>query len=488
VKAPLIGGAYQARSIIADAQRCLNLFPEVNNKDAPFETTHYPTPGLTLLTTLASLGPVRGVYTASNGDLFACAGASVYYINSSWGAIALGTITYGDTPVSFSDNNVYCVLVDGGVPPADCGWTINLSTHAFAVWSDPNFLGGGRVVIDDTFFVLNQPGTQFFYHSESNLITFNGLAIAAKTDYQDLLSTIIANRQNLWLFGTQRATELWYNAGGSPMAFQQVPSITVEHGCLAKYSAQCIGQGVFWLGVDEQGSAMVWRGEGYAAKRVSTFAIEQAIQKYADLENTQSFTYQIGGHFFYVLIFPTADKCWVFDETVGLWHEWCWIDDNGEEHRPRANCHTVAYGKHIVGDWEDGSIYELSPDVYTDAGDPIIRVRSWPHLLFGIDAQGQPIPSDGKLLIHDQFIADIQCGTTTDADNEPFCSLRWSDTRGASWGNAVQQSLGNTGEYLVQPQWRQLGMARDRIYELSWSVAVATGLNGAYVNSRLMGK
>ena len=45
-KVPLVGGAYQARSIIANAQRCVNLYPEENQSDAPFPTTHYQTPGL----------------------------------------------------------------------------------------------------------------------------------------------------------------------------------------------------------------------------------------------------------------------------------------------------------------------------------------------------------------------------------------------------------------------------------------------------------
>lgn len=45
---PLIGGAYQAKSIIANAQRCVNLYPEANpqSDQPPSPATHYPTPGL----------------------------------------------------------------------------------------------------------------------------------------------------------------------------------------------------------------------------------------------------------------------------------------------------------------------------------------------------------------------------------------------------------------------------------------------------------
>lgn len=46
MRVPLLGGAYQAKSIIANAQRCVNLYPEVNPNQGSSPTTHYPTPGL----------------------------------------------------------------------------------------------------------------------------------------------------------------------------------------------------------------------------------------------------------------------------------------------------------------------------------------------------------------------------------------------------------------------------------------------------------
>lgn len=49
-KVPLITGAYTARSVIAEAQRCINLYIEKNpDEDAVFPFTHYPTPGLEFL-------------------------------------------------------------------------------------------------------------------------------------------------------------------------------------------------------------------------------------------------------------------------------------------------------------------------------------------------------------------------------------------------------------------------------------------------------
>lgn len=61
-------------------------------------------------------------------------------------------------------------------------------------------------------------------------------------------------------------------------------------------------------------------------------------------------------------------------------------------------------------------------------------------------------------------------------------SLRWSDDRGHSWGSPVTQDIGAIGEYRTSLQWQRLGMARDRVFELSWSVPMPTALQGAWID------
>jgi hypothetical protein len=85
-----------------------------------------------------------------------------------------------------------------------------------------------------------------------------------------------------------------------------------------------------------------------------------------------------------------------------------------------------------------------------------------------------------------QFIADIEVGTDLDPEDDPMLSLRWSDNRGVSFGNIIQQSLGKTGQYQTIPAWNRLGFARDRVFELSWTASAATALNGAFVDIEKM--
>jgi hypothetical protein len=73
--------------------------------------------------------------------------------------------------------------------------------------------------------------------------------------------------------------------------------------------------------------------------------------------------------------------------------------------------------------------------------------------------------------------------TDTPVRPSPMISLRWSDDRGATFGNPVEQSMGGAGEFLTSIKWNRLGMARDRVFELSWSCNSNTCLSGAFIET-----
>lgn len=466
MRVTLTSGAYEARSIIADAQRCVNLYPEANPKDSPSPFTYYPTPGLTLRGE-ATQNYCRCTYRASNGNLYACYGTKIYSISHNYVFAELGTIGFGTTPVSMADNGTTVVIVDG----TPNGYTITMATDAFGTISDPAFYGADRVDYIDTYFVFNKPGTPQWYISGSNAVTFDPLDFANKVGYPDNIVSLIVMHREVWLVG-ELTTEIWYNSGAADFTFQQMPGAYIEHGCVAKYSLAKQDLSVYWLSQDLQGNAMVLKGANYQVTRISTHALETAMQSYGAIADAVGFTYQQDGHVFYVLNFPTADKTWVYDEATQLWHERVWIDEDGTEHRMRAGTYALAYGKRFVGDWQNANLYTWETEVYTDNGDPIVRIRSFPHLM-----------NDGNRAFYSRFIADMQVGTQEDpTEATPVVNLRWSVTRGASWSNRIPRSLGRAGQYLTSLLFPRIGMARDMVFELSWSAPVKTALNGCFVN------
>lgn len=469
-KIALASGAYEAKSIIANAQRCVNLYPEINPPDTPFPTTHYLTPGLVTLNDTLGGGCWRGTFTASNGQAFGVVNSKVYAIGSNWGLTEIGEVGIGSTPVSMSDNGIDLLIVDGSTR----GWSYGLQAMAYSEVVQAGFYGADKVEVSDTYFILNRPGTTQFYISLSNQVSFNALDVGIKSAYPDNISTLSVTRREVWLLGEQKS-EIWYDSGNIDFAFERMQGPYIEHGCVARYSAAKQDVFTYWLSRDLQGRVLVLKGGEYEAKRISTHAIENAFGNYERVDDAIGFTYQQEGHTFYVLTFPTADKTWVWDEATNLWHERAWRDAQGDFHRIRANCCCAAYGKILVGDFENGKLYAYDLSVATDDGEPITRVRSWPH-----------ISNELKRVFHRQFVADVQVGAYpgTLLTNPAQLWLRYSDTRGASWGEAIVQEFGSAGEYLTNVQFQRLGMARDRVYELSWASPAITALNGSFIEAQ----
>lgn len=493
----LLGGAYSARSVIAAAQRQLNLYSEEMpqavtqggyksgaTESDPSPAALYPAAGLRTLLTLPTM-PVRGIHTCTSGQVYAVGGSTIYAISPAWVATALGTITDSlTTPVGMADNGLQLVVVDGTTG----GWTITLAGNAYAAISDPTgtFVGADKVDYLDTFFLFNSPGTPQFYMSDSEAVTFTALNFAGLSSVSDLLVTLIVAKREVWLLGTKSA-EIWYDYGNdgsgtvttggastSSFPFQRVPGVFVDRGIGAKYSLASTDNAVYWLQQDRYGQGIILEGGGYQATRISTYAIEYELSTYPLISDAIGFCYSLAGHAYYVLSFPAADKTWCYDITTKLWHELCWIDAFGVEHRHRAMCATFANGLVVCGDWSNGNIYCLDPNVYTDFGGPIKRLRGFPHLL-----------NNGSRAFYRQFLADFDAGTapglTTDPDADDIY-LDWSDDRGHSFGNPVPVSMGALGAYNTSLQWQRLGYARDRCFRLTWSTPNNVALQGAWID------
>ncbi len=134
MKLPLTTGAYQARSLIASAQRCVNLYGERNPEGEEFPFTYYPTPGLVRLAK-AEDNSWRGLYTSTNGVLFGVVGRSVVVVNDDYSLNRIGVIESPRGPVRMMDNGNMLVIVDGTAH----GYKADIKTLEFSVMEDEGF-------------------------------------------------------------------------------------------------------------------------------------------------------------------------------------------------------------------------------------------------------------------------------------------------------------------------------------------------------------
>lgn len=500
VAIPLKSGAYSAEGYIANAQRCINLYPEINpeNTHPDMPVTHYPRPGLKLRAQPPAPGAGRCLFSSSKGQLFAVIDQNVFYIDPDLVFTNIGALlTPARTPCSMADNGTNAVLVDSSPQ----GYNVLLATPAVPLTQigDPNFLGSTRADFLDYFIILNEPGTNRWYCTLSNQIAFNALYVGQKTAWPDNILCVVAIEREVWVFGPKKS-EPWYNAGAVPFPFQISPGIIIEQGCAARYSPAKMDTNVYWLSESPEGSRMVMKGNNQnVAIRISTHALEAEFKKYPRVDDAIGSTYQINGHSFYKLHFPTADKTWGYDEATQQWHEDNWVDKNGVLHRARNTFTAFAYGKNFGLDWANGNLYEIDPDTKVDqdalnVNTPIPWIRSFPHVV-----------AELKQVSHSAFVADVQTGNSvgTGENNQfvspwsngfssgfgpltqiasPVVNLRISRDGGKNFGNNRPKGRISSGNYRSMLRWRGNGIARDMVYELSSTAEMSDALNGAYLD------
>jgi len=539
------------------------LYPEVIAEGGKEPAYLQRCPGLTRVVTVGT-GPIRGLYTLGN-FLYVVSGDQLYKLNSNYvlqgtndllmetgsfllledgsrillqdqNNVSLGVIS-GTGPVSMADNGTQLFVAAN-----PDGYIYNTVTDSFAQITDPDFPGAVTVGYLDGYFVFNEPDSQRVWVTQLlDGLSIDPLDFASAEGSPDGLVSLIIDHREAWLFGTN-SVEVWYNSGEADFPLTRIQGAYNEIGCIAPYSVAKMDNSVFWLGADARGQGIVYRANGYQGVRVSTHAVEFAIQQYGDLSDAVGYTYQQDGHTFYVLNFTNADTTWVFDAATGAWHERAGFR-NGDFKRHRGNNHARFNGDPHIGDYENGKIYVFSLDVYADDGTVQKWLRSWRALptgannlkrtahhslqidmetgvgLSGVDPFDPPVEISTETSVpintetgNPQLAGNLGSEVPEDINTEndlytlgvteddgltlvidqlpgtvvvganPQLMLRWSDDGGHTWNGERTTSLGRIGQYGTRAIFRRLGMTtkiRDRVYEISGTDPVKVAIMGA---------
>ena len=471
MQTPILGASYVARSINAADNRMVNLFPEMTPDKGQTAAFLNRAPGLEYLQTVGT-GPIRALWAhQTNGsDFYVVSGNEVYKMSTLTGdPVLLGTVS-GTGPVSIADNGTQLFFACN--PDS---YIYNEVTNVFQQITDPDFPGAVTVGYLDGYFVFNEPDSQrVWVTSLLDGLSVDPLDFASAEGSPDGLVALIVDHREAWLFGTD-SVEVWYDAGLPDFPLTRIQGAFNEIGCVAAFSVAKLDNALFWLGTDARGQGIVYRANGYTGQRVSTHAIEYAIAQYSDISDAVAYTYQQEGHAFYVLTFPTGNATWVYDVATQAWHERAgWL--NGAFTRHRSNCQCNFLGNTVVGDFENGNIYKMSLDVYSDNGDIQKWLRSWRALPTGTN--------NLKRTAHHslQLNCEAGVGLIDGQGSDPQAMLRWSDDGGHTWSNEHWSPMGKIGAYYQRVFWRRLGMTlklRDRVYEVSGTDPVKIAIMGA---------
>lgn len=467
MKMAFLGGAYVGRSPNVAANRLVNMYPEKVPEGGKEPAALVNCPGLAYLYFLGVNTNIRSMFAASDGALYVVAGSTVYRIAKAFvSASVIGTISTGSGYVSIADNGGQLSFVDGVA-----GYTYNFATTVFAQIVDPDFPNGcKRIAYQDTYGVVISPGTQrFFISGPGDFTTWNPLDFSSAEGDPDKAISLLVDHRELWIFG-EDSTEVFYNSGNADFPFERIQGGYMEVGCAAVNSVAKLDNSVFWLGKNKNGGAIVWRAVGYQPQRVSTHAIEFAIEQYGDVSTAYAVTYQQEGHAFYMLMFPSAGKTLVFDAATSLWHERAGFV-NGQFAQYPISCHAYYGGKNLVGHISNGRVYsfDLANHAYDDQ--PRKCLRSW-----------RMAHNETKNITCSELIVDGESGVglPSGQGSDPQMMLRISKNGGLTFHVERISSFGKIGEFGRRAIWRRLGRGRDFVFEISVTDPVKVSLTGAY--------
>jgi hypothetical protein len=246
----------------------------------------------------------------------------------------------------------------------------------------------------DTYFFAAAPNSKTIYFSAPGDGTmWNPLDKFDKETYPDNVAAMVADHEQLYVFGDLQASEVFQDQGATnPLVpWAPNPGAIMHYGCVAPWSVCRLGEGLAWIGGDvERGDRVAFLEVGFRPQQISTAAVETAWASYATVEDAIGYTCIDRGHQFWILNFPTANATWEYDLKTGIWAErGAWTGSYDAHGFPTWNMQlqqfhaVVAFTiteRHYVAGLASGKLYIQSDSYLDDAGTAIYRIRRCPHM------------------------------------------------------------------------------------------------------------
>lgn len=450
---PLFGIGNQGKSLNVDAQIRTNLYIEVNSEPEKNIVTLYPTPGLELFADFGA-SPCRGIREVS-GVLYVVNQDKFYALLNNGVYAKFGDLLTDQGLVSMSDNGNQVCIVDGRY-----GYIFDRSTRGFTRITAAGFPANpAHVDYSDSRFVVNDKGTgQFFISGQYDGLSWDALDFATAETSPDGLIRVIADSGLLLLMGDE-TIEPWGNSGALDFPYTRIGSGAIEWGLAAPWSLCKFMDSLIFLRKNRLGQVQICVHQAGAAQAVSTPEVDSIIGTYSSVSDAIGFAYMQGGHPFYQITFPQAGKTWLFD---GQSRSWSKLQSGDGRHR--AQLHAQLFSKNYVTDYENGKIYQLKPDVYTDDGEYIARELITRHVGGG----------DYSTISSLWLEMEAGVGDQTGQGYDPQIMMSVSRDGGHTYGPEQWRPFGKVGEYRRRAKWNRVGRARDWVFKFRITDPVKT--------------
>lgn len=478
-----LGRSYTAQSPITDVELTMNLRVQISeSKGATSDVTFYRTPGVRAWVEVPK-GGFRATFEM-NGRSFGVAGDTFYEFTNpaNTGTYTVrGTVLVGADPATICANgsgNQLLITSGSTIAAAVAGnaYVYNLLTNTLTTIS--TLIGKATMggMLNGYGLVFNYNTGTTYYSDLLDFSVFDPLDFWQRSNQPDNYRAMqVTSAGYICLPGGQTG-EQWYPNGGFPLPFALDPSGNFNYGIAAPFSIANAGGAISWLATSHDGGLCVVATPGLQPQVISDFALDQELADYTKIDDAIGQSLQYKGQTFLRLTFPIEKVTKQFDFASKIWTDvGTWISEDEEFTYFRPVYHCYAFNKHLMGDRESGVLYELSDAFSTDVNSRDLRwLRRTPAIV-----QEQDCVFHTKLAL----LMRVGVGNQVAPGVSPQIMLRYSDDGGMTWGHEVQASIGAIGAYGTLVWFWQLGMARNRVYELSGTDPVVTSISQLYLDA-----
>jgi hypothetical protein len=392
-------------------------------------------------------------------------GSRLYSVTTAGVVVDIGTVT-GSGRVSLANNGQFLVIV---APGGDAFAYDNVADTITQI-TDVDFITSSTVVFKDGFFVFSAAdGSVFFNSALNDPFTYDALDFGTAEINPDRIVALHVNHNELFVEG-EKTGELFQNIGGSGFPFQRIPGANIQKGCYARFTLAEFDNTFVFVGGGENEQAAVWKVTGSSSvQKISTSAIDNAIQQFTEAEISASFSwvYAEGGDFFVGFTFVSSripSKTFVYDATTSAlagqstWHE---RQSGVTDNRWRVNSIMRLGGKLLVGDQIDGRIGELDLETFDEYGEALFWLKST-----------APFSNQGKTSFFGEVELFMQAGVglTVGQGSDPVVRMAFSDEGGepGTFSSEFSRNYGKIGKRKQRTIWRRQGnIPNSRVLQFS---------------------
>ena len=423
----IIGSSYETRAGSISKQTTKNLYPEVIPTGKVIKALHNWYGASAFSPSVGAIG--RGTHKV-NDVLYQVAGNTLYSIASNGTRTTIGSIT-GSDPVVMDNDGENLIITTGGD-----GYRYNISADTLSLISDVDYEPAKSCAYINTQMIYDGLEGRFQVSDPGSSASINALNYATAESHPDDTIRVYVKDGLLYVFG-EESFEIWYNSGIGNPPFDRIEGAVRDIGLISPYAVAKTNDTLYFIGDDK----IVYKMIGYKEQGISSPGIAQIFSSF-NMANTTAYHVHFDDNEIIVFRFPSEGRTFAYSENTDNWFE---LTTGANEDNYFGNSFIECYGHKLIEDARNGAIYILSPTVYKNIDEVMIRERVSPPI------SGEVINRPGQRLLMDRirFVVEKGVGIPTGQGSDPQMSVSLSFDGGDSWTNEIFVSIYETGQKLL---------------------------------------